>query len=197
MRSKTMKNRIGFDLLRLSLILLFIIMISVYLMSGVMAKFTVTASAGDGARVALFNVRAVLQTEGVDVKADNGTDTTFGSAAYYEFTVSPGGTEVLTKYHVSITLTDENGITGWPVGSVPDGEGGLVADQPLVTAVLTNADGSTELDVSGNGEFENFEGTFLPGATENVTYRIYLKSGYTAIGGTYQMNISVIAEQVD
>lgn len=182
MKTKTNKLLSGTDILRFSFALLIVTLLSASLMGGVMARYTVTATGSDSARVAIFDVRAVLEEKtDIDLEADNGTNTERNAAAYYEFSIAPGNTEVTTKYGIQVTLTDESGNTAWPDG---------------LTATLTDADGTETLATSDDGVFADV-GSFSPGETGSVTYRVYLKAGYTTVGGTYSMDFSVIIEQVD
>ena len=139
-----------------------------------LARFATENDHGDSAHVAVWNVELVTDNGDIDIDAVNEYD------SYYTFTVATDGTEVSSSYGLNVSLSKDGDDT-WPA---------------YVTAQLTNADGTEVIKTSTDGDFSEL-GSFAPGVTDSVEYRLYIKADYPVITGEYDMNISAYIEQVD
>ena len=139
------------------------------------AQYAVRETGSDSARVTSWDITAEISSEDAEINADS------SDGDYYTFRISPGNTEVKSKYSVIVTLTDAAGLTAWP--------GGL-------RARITDGNGAAVTGYSTDGVFPDL-GIFDPGETESNTYRLYFNASEIVAGGFYTVNITVNAEQID
>lgn len=81
--------------LRLAFVLMCLVIVSVYMMGGLLAKYTVTGSGEDQARVAKFDVKITGAPENMEVTAGQDPDT-----GVYQITVQ-NDSEVAVSYEIS------------------------------------------------------------------------------------------------
>lgn len=103
-RTKYAKPSTGDTMMRIAFLLLCLVIISVYMMGGLLAKYTANGSGDDSARVAKFDVKVTGTAEDLVMVAANTVD-----AESYQIRVK-NDSEVAVRYtiHVTIEPGDEN-----------------------------------------------------------------------------------------
>ena len=105
-RTKYAKPSTGDTMMRIAFLLLCLVIISVYMMGGLLAKYTANGSGEDSARVAKFDVKVtgtatdkeIVAVDVADANANPGT---------YQITVK-NDSEVAVRYTISVTITPED-----------------------------------------------------------------------------------------
>ena len=93
-------------LLRVAFVLLCLLMVSMYLMGGLLAKYTANGSGGDSARVAKFDVDVTF-SDGNGTISDITADLKYGENGKYTITVV-NKSEVAVHYDLSVTITADD-----------------------------------------------------------------------------------------
>ena len=153
-----------------ALVLLFLTMLSIHLTSGLYARYTATSTASDSARVAKFDVTAVVQP--VD-----------GKEGEFTLTVT-NNSEVAVEYSIEISLSDALSVTVDGTKKVPASGASSVSFTNDSWKLAPNAENpaahTLQFDV------ENWEGRTVSdkdnGETEPVSF------GFT---------VNVTAQQID
>lgn len=101
-RTKYAKPSIGDTMMRIAFLLLCLVILSVYMMGGLLAKYTANGSGDDSARVAKFDVKVTGTAEDFIMVAANTVD-----AESYQIRVE-NDSEVAVRYTISVTITPED-----------------------------------------------------------------------------------------
>lgn len=103
-KAKYAKPSTGDTMMRIAFLLICLVILSAYMMGGLLAKYTASGSGEDSARVAKFDVKVTGAAEDVEIAAAQDTDT-----GLYQITVK-NDSEVAVRYtiHVTIAPGDEN-----------------------------------------------------------------------------------------
>ena len=167
------------------MVLLCLVLFSAHLTSGLYARYTSTATSGDSARVARFDVASAKNTKKVDFKIDLDFFDPQKQSDYIEFDVF-SSSEVAVRYDVVLVL---------PEGMVELIEAGI-----LVISLDENVPPKT---VDGTNRTVIFDaGTFNAAVTDSRTHKLTFsfKEG-SVISDTIEITkpatLRVLAEQVD
>lgn len=159
-------------MIHLAGILLCLVMISFNLMSGIYARYSVTASSSDSARVAKFDIHYDVKREDNTTTAFLNIDLTPGATRKYELQVK-NASEVAVNYTLSAQL--------------------LTANLPLEMTL-------TGQNAAKDGKVWTGSGSFAPNA-DGVTYTLEIKwAGDTSAkyaGEVDAVRVVVRAEQID
>ena len=97
-QAKYAKPSKGNGAMRLAFVMLCLLMVSVYMMAGLLAKYRTSGDGGDGARVAKFDVRVTGTATDMDIECKEVADT-----GTYQITVE-NKSEVAVRYTVTVDI---------------------------------------------------------------------------------------------
>ena len=159
--------------IRLAGVLLCMIMISVNLLSGIYARYSVTATASDSARVAKFDIQCNVKQGATEITKLLNIDMTPGATKTYTLEVA-NASEVAVNYTITAQLLTNN--------------------LPLTMELNGAAEGT-------DGVWTN-SGSFAPNDATNKTYTLKLvwpsdQSSASLAGEVDAVRVVVRAEQID
>ena len=105
-RTKYAKPSTGDGLMRIAFVLLCLVIFSVYMMGGLLAKYAASGSGEDSARVAKFDVKVTGTATDKEIVAVDVTDAN-ANPGTYQITVK-NDSEVAVSYIISVTITPED-----------------------------------------------------------------------------------------
>lgn len=173
--------------LRVAAVLLIMIVISTWMLSGMLAKYVATNNASDSARVASFDVSAAVKIgEHSEAVLDIGDEEAY---VYYDFTLE-NNSEVAVACNIKVVMDKEP----------PAGIDMIMKDPDGDTMVIKTEKGKTEyVFVSGikmkPDQTEVGTLTFTPGDVDYITFAQFAEGlTYTA---EYPFKVGVTFIQID
>lgn len=113
-KAKYAKPSTGDTMMRIAFLLICLVILSAYMMGGLLAKYTASGSGEDSARVAKFDVKVTGAAEDVEIAAAQDTDT-----GLYQITVK-NDSEVAVRYtiHVTVNPVEKGGHPAFPADAI-------------------------------------------------------------------------------